>query len=473
MQRKISNTKKIWSGVYIQNRQKKLHSIPIINKMKSNVLYSIPCGCVLALLFTIATSLLYHDATYAWVIGCTGTVGPELDSGSITAISGGTSTPASASLALSNPNLSSPAITPGSVATVSTDVTVNVSNAGSYSLTLKMNSDKLTSGNTTINAGNVVTDNTWGYRWDKDASYTAPSTIAKTLTVPALSNSATSFTKNLTFGVKFASSADSGHYRGSGTISLIATPKAATYTLANLTQMQQLSLAPEACANTPYLNGQNYSAEYTLTDVRDNSTYTVRKFSDGKCWMTQNLRLSARTEGCIKDRKLISATSDINEDWILPTSSTSGFSDSETANMHYDSNKNTSYYSWCAATASSCSEGGSPISSGNADYSICPKGWKLPSGGSGGEFEAFANAEGIANSSAGSTKIQNSPYNFTYVGFVTSASTSTLSNSEGFWWSRTAEDSKRAKSLYIASNTVRPTSSSQRENGFAIRCVAE
>ena len=236
--------------------------------------------------------------------------------------------------------MTSSAVTPGSTATVSTNVTVNVENAESYSLTLKVNSTTLASGNTTINAGNVTTDNTWGYKWDNASSYTAPSTTARTLTVPALSNNAVSFTKNLTFGAKFASNAESGHYRGSGTLSLVVTPKAATYTLADLTQLQQLALAPNACANTPYLSGQTYSAEYTLTDVRDNSTYTVRKFGDGKCWMTQNLKLSNCLGSSIifDSRKLIPSTSDISAEWTLPASSTSGFSDNTASNAYVSGN---------------------------------------------------------------------------------------------------------------------------------------
>ena len=30
-----------------------------------------------------------------------------------------------------------------------------------------------------------------------------------------------------------------------------------------------------------------------LTDARDNNTYTVARLADGKCWMTENLRLDA------------------------------------------------------------------------------------------------------------------------------------------------------------------------------------
>ena len=57
----------------------------------------------------------------------------------------------------------------------------------------------------------------------------------------------------------------------------------------------------------------------TLTDIRDNNTYTVRKLKDGKIWMTENLRLI--------DKTISSADSNLpsGETYTIPASDTSGF----------------------------------------------------------------------------------------------------------------------------------------------------
>ncbi len=458
------------------------------NNVKSNVLYSIPCVKSCAFLCIVALSLLSHGHCFAVYIGDFAT-----DSGTISPVTGGTSTPATASLSLSNSSMASSAVTPGSTATVSTNVTVSVGNSSSYSLTLKMDKTNLTSGSTTIVAGNATTDNTWGYKWDNASNYTAPSTTAQTLATPALSNSAASFTKTLTFAAKFASNADAGHYRASGTLSLVATPKTAVITLANLTQMQQLApdYAPDACADTVIPAGQDYAGPYTLTDVRDNNAYTVYKFKDGKCWMTQNLKLSniVGTSTYGNGRTLNSTTSDISAStWTLPASSTSGFSDNAASNAYLSGS--TGYYTWCAATAGTCS---SATSQGaNATSSICPKGWKLPVGYQSDKnnndfWKLFRNMgltisnDSLASTSGGYTswgsgdlaKAQGSPYNFAYTGYMNSGSLRDAS-SYGYWWSRTAYSSSYAYYLSINSGSVYPgTTYGSRQYGFAVRCVAQ
>ncbi len=509
MQRKRHINFKYWkdkirSSTLTYSVHKQLHSIPTLSSyknkivddiamknVKSSVLYSIPCGCVLALLLIEIANLLIPNTCYAFGMCPDGECGgTATDYTSISSVSGGTTTPATASLSLSNSNMTSSAVMPGDTATVSTNVIVNVSNASNYSLTLKVDSAHLTANGTTLTAGNVTTDNTWGYKWDNASSYTAPSTTAQTLTVPALSNNAVSFTKNLTFGAKFASSAEAGHYKGSGTLSLVATPKAATYTLADLTQMQQLAegYAPDACKNTTIPSEQDYAGPYNLTDVRDNSTYTVYKFKDNKCWMTQNLKLSdAAPEGNHSGgRVLNSTTSDVSANWTLPASSTSGFSDNTASNAYITNN--TGYYTWCAATAGTCS---SATSGGqNASSSICPKGWKLPTGMVTGSntsndfYNLFKNMgltisgslSATSNTSWGSgdlAKVQGSPYNFAYTGYMYDRS-GPQNTSGGYWWSRTAYNSNNAYYLYIDGSLVGPgTYYDVRRRGFAVRCVAQ
>ncbi len=128
------------------------------------------------------------------------------------------------------------------------------------------------------------------------------------------------------------------------------------------------------------------------------------------------------------------------------------------------------YYSWTAATAGT---GTSSVTSGDAPSSVCPKGWKLPPNSGNGSYTNFTSAAGIANSSAGSTKIRSAPYNFPYAGFVSNGSLNAV-GSYGVYWSRTvvSGNSQDAYALYFGSSYVDPASIGDRYRGFSIRCVA-
>lgn len=254
-----------------------------------------------------------------------------------------------------------------------------------------------------------------------------------------------------------SSSSSSASYQPNGSITLSADKTLyAVWKLddpwGSITTMQQMTSSACSAASA--------GKTKTLTDSRDNSSYTIRKMADGKCWMTSNLKIVNKT--------ITSSDSNVSSNFTIPASSTSGFSDNTALNAYVSSN--TGYYTWCAATAGTCS---SATSSGaNATSSICPKGWKLPSGGGSGEFAVFASTEGIANSSAGSTKIQGSPYNFAYTGYMYSGSLSTTNY--GYWWSRTAGSSSNAYHLSIGGSSVDPgTITGARRGGRAVRCVTQ
>lgn len=454
------NARKLKPRSYLHSRRRYLNSIPL-------------CSMVVLLVG------MYSLTPSSYCFAALSTPGVIVDAGTISLPTGGSPAPApTASLSLSKTELKSDATMPGHTATISTNVTVAVGNASSYNLTLRIQDSadiKVESGSTILKAGNLTTDNTWGYKWDNSDNYTAPSTTAQALAIPTLSNNTASFTKTLTFAAKFATDAEAGHYKASGTLSLVATPKTATYTMADLTEMQQLAegYAPDACANTIIPTGKDYAGPYTLKDVRDNNTYTVYKFRDGKCWMTENLKLTNANVGTATftdGRLLIPSTSDVSTNWTLPASSTSGFDNVNSENTYYDNSRNTGYYTWCAATANTCGEA---TSQGiNAPSSICPKGWKLPTGGPDGDFAIFAEAEGIANSAAGVDKIQNPPYNFTHTGYTNNSSTANL-GVNGRWWSRTSLNNTLAYTLRTGDNTVHPGADNSRHYGFAMRCIAE
>ena len=179
--------------------------------------------------------------------------------------------------------------------------------------------------------------------------------------------------------------------------------------------------------------------------------------------MTQNLRIVNKT--------ITPADSDVTTNYTIPASSLSGFSSSNYyANQVYYANNTTNgaYYSWTAATAGT---GTSSVTSGDAPSSVCPKGWKLPPNSGKGSYTNFTSAAGIANSSAGSTKIRSAPYNFPYAGYVNYSSHSSVST-WGYYWLRTASSSTYAYYLYFNSSYVGPADGNSRYLGFSIRCVA-
>ncbi len=231
-------------------------------------------------------------------------------------------------------------------------------------------------------------------------------------------------------------------------------------TLANITNMQDIT--PTICANT--LTGTTY----TLKDTRDNNSYKVRKFADGRCWMTNNLLITG-------SRTLTPNDSDVISNYALPSTLTS-LSSSDFANSidlyvsksYTTSSANsgkTTYYTWMAATAGA---GTASVSSGLVDTSICPKGWKLPSTG---EYQLFLNSESITNASDGSAKIQGMPYNFQYTGVISNGKIAGDA-SQGSWWSNTAGRANSAHDLSISDRGISLQYAEYRCLGYAVRCIA-
>ncbi len=149
--------------------------------------------------------------------------------------------------------------------------------------------------------------------------------------------------------------------------------------------------------------------------------------------------------------------------------------------VHYATNEtNGAYYTWCAATASKgryCT--GATTTVDDSEYSICPRGWKLPSLS---EYQNFLTKAGInyqyyngsswsgSSSASDSTKIRGAPYNFPYAGVVLNGSLQGV-GSNGYYWSSTANDSNLAYCLGFNSSNVY-TDNRSRYSGFSVRCIA-
>ena len=365
-------------------------------------------------------------------------------------------------------------------------------------------------------------NNTWGYNLraasegDANASTqyqavpTSGDTALKTTSAPSNDS------YNLTFGAKVNTSIPSGTYTNTVAVSVVANPPLVA-DMTSLSTMQEMT--PEVCEAT------EVGTVARLTDARDQKQYWVTKLADGNCWMTQNLDLDLSTS-----KALTPDDSDVSSNWTPTRSTTTSIFSNTTNTEQYswdpgywvksdpdgysnycgsssgitsfndadctsagwtnvssmtpmdDGTTNTvisgntynahylvgNFYQWNAATAGT----GGTITSQEATDSICPKGWRLPTSKSSGEYQALMAAYNITSNTDSTTRITQSPLYFHPSGNVLSGSLRYAGN-YGVYWSSTANSSTSyAYYLSFDSGDVDPSLSNNRYNGFSVRCLA-
>ncbi|MBR2741579.1 hypothetical protein IKD98_02385 [Candidatus Saccharibacteria bacterium] len=251
----------------------------------------------------------------------------------------------------------------------------------------------------------------------------------------------------------------------------------------------------------------------TLYDARDNQAYTIAKLADGKYWMTENLNIAGGTALSSTDTNFdASYTLPTTNGWtvtdgklILPASATKNDADNNltdstqfgTDNYAYvfnsgnkencgASDQNTpcySYYSWDTATLGS----GRSISTDNtdADYSICPKNWKLPTSRYTSTFDATTAQDSDFYNLATNYGMSTGVWHQYTSNFYNQAGPSTTPNflsagiyvdgsfySGGNYWSATSDfDSIDAHYLNFGSSSVYSADGDVRRGGLSVRCV--
>ena len=452
------------------------HSIPILLRRNSKhlryVSYSIPLACALALLllFTNLFVIDYKNSVYA-------------EEGIETYA---TSANPTATLQISSPSLKD-TVSPGSTSYISSQIDITAQDITDYALII--------SGPTNLNGttditgaggktGNNLTDNTWGYAWgntsDADAGMTYNSLSSSGSTLASGKATSLDMSKKLTFAAKFAESAESGHYTASVNLSLTATPREVATGFNGIYDMQEMTA--EVC------NSATIGQTGSLEDIRDGSIYTVGKLSDGNCWMTRNLRITRETikakDSSNTTGKITSADSNVSANYEIPASTTDTFSDAKSGNYYTNQQVRASvdndygaYYSYNVATVNTAAT----ASSSSATYDICPKGWRLPTGGSSGEFQALYNkwttATWTTNNSKngrwlGGASASAGGAFFPAAGLV---STSGLNDtgSGGDYWSSTINSATFAYYLSFYNSSINPATYYNRYLGYSVRCVAE
>jgi uncharacterized protein (TIGR02145 family) len=216
-----------------------------------------------------------------------------------------------------------------------------------------------------------------------------------------------------------------------------------------------------------------------MRDVRNHQDYQIRKLPDGNCWMVSNLKIENFTTTNI-DTDLNTITS-----FAIPTMTQSAAdasydspriygpltSDVTSNGQNYDVSAPDSdhfggyFYNWPAATAGETTAtmpGGSDV----APNSICPKGWRLPTGDPSGEFVQLDNIISVAGWQFSGA------FRGVFAGDWDNGFSS--QGDYGLFWSSSERPltSNVAYTLYLDDFFPFVGGTSNRDDGMSIRCLA-
>lgn len=376
--------------------------------------------------------------------------------------------------------------------------------------------DLVTSTFTGSKTSSTMDGNTWGYSLDATNFYKIPvngsyAVIGNTH-VPTPTNPGYNRT-TVNFGVKVGSVLTSGTY--ADTVLFTAYVNGQDYnplpkTLHSISTMQQMT--PAICNATQQPaktatqfdwdgshDGDNsYVPRTVLTDTRDNKTYLVSKLADGNCWMSQNLALDVTANTAIISSKNDGTTVSVIPDDTTQTDTGIAWHDSyvdytdnwrsykpKATEAYYQGGSNRSsaptgsgdsyswektgnFYDWHAATAGS---GMSDTASSDAILSICPKGWRLPTGeGS----KSYSNLYGVYDDIETWDPYQSlaDPLNFILPGSYMGDGVIRYWGSGGGYWTATTDEDAEAYILSFSRDGVDSQRSMSKSIGESIRCVA-
>lgn len=219
--------------------------------------------------------------------------------------------------------------------------------------------------------------------------------------------------------------------------------------------------APFVKSTTP-----GWSCGSDLVDPRDGTTYGSVLAADGNCWMDRNLG-ATRAAIAYNDSQ---AYGDLYQ-WgryadghqVTTSNNTATLSASDTPGHGDFITAASSPNDWRSPQNSSLWQGE------DGTNNPCPNGWRLPTGGGGGEWAGVISAEGITNSATA----YSSSLKFVVSGrrHDNDGGTSLL-GSWGYYWSSTASGSNSA-SVYFSSSAVSSSFNTTRARGHAVRCIRD
>ena len=414
----------------------------------------------------------------------------------------------SISVDLSTSELVISELTPGTTAD-SNALTVSVSTNSAYGYYLTATAGTSSTSSNLVNTSNnnyvfssiatnadlasLAVDNTWGYRtstdngttWSNYSGLPRDNNDNGETGKALIETNAPTDSRTLKFKIGAKASTDQAAGTYTNVINFYAVVHAAPEPAPSMQTM--------AIADCPT------AAPLEVTDARDGETYKVQQLADGNCWMLDNLRLDLTDFDVLNNTTASNTnasatsldylkngggtTSDQyptaplnNEAWTSSSQNfysipmiISTYKDQTTTSYGNGSGKIGVYYNYCAASAGSyCYGNGTSAgtSSGNATEDLCPAGWRMPTGGSSGEYRALYTAY-----SSNDTNFRNAlstPLSgLFYSGSVYSQ------GSYGTFWSSTRYSGNYMHYLYVDSGGVWPSGSDDRISGFSMRCLLD
>lgn len=213
-------------------------------------------------------------------------------------------------------------------------------------------------------------------------------------------------------------------------------------------------------------------------DARDNHTYWVQKLPDGKCWMLTNLAYAGGGTNTYSDTKSLAngtggSTTYTAAQYYIPTSGSNVTTEPTAPSTSTNGTGQYGYlYNWCGAmgaqtSTSACANAATPPPS--TSVSVCPSGWRLPTG-NGGELGALNTA---VNGGSDSTDAGlRSSWLAQYSGYWGAGFNGQGEGGYGNFWSSSQYSASDASVLYLEPSRVSPSDFIFKYFGFAVRCVA-
>jgi len=213
-------------------------------------------------------------------------------------------------------------------------------------------------------------------------------------------------------------------------------------------------------------------------DARDNRTYWIQKLADNKCWMLTNLAYAGGGTNTYSDTKTLTngtggSASYTVASYYVPTTGSNVTTEPTAPSTSTDggaTNPQYGYlYNWCGAmggqATAACANATTPAPV--TTTSVCPAGWRLPTGNS-GEWTTFNTAVngGLTNTDAGLRTNALMQWSGSWNGGFSFVGTYSLT------WSSTQSGATSAYNFWSQSGGVTPDYSANKDRGYGVRCIA-
>lgn len=317
--------------------------------------------------------------------------------------------------------------------------------------------------------------------------------------IPGTTGSATASSVQAKYQVYIASAQTAGTYTGKVKYTMVypndasapvvppSPPTSCNTPVPNYTYMQEINSTNISAVLTSLEEGD----AYFLRDNRDEEPYCVSKLADGNLWMLDNLRLDITNSNIMNGLTTANTNADANSLTSLRSGNRSagdqyaisGFEiwNSSNPSRAYNQAKANAdskdtlpsntygngsgkigvFYNYCAASAGSyCYDSGAGV--GNASYDLCPAGWRMPTSGSSGEYEAL-----YAAYSSNPTNFKNA-LSTPIVGHFDNGSA--IRGRSSTFWSSTFRYSGNMYTLAVY-GSVEPNANGFVTYGYSLRCI--